>query len=769
MKKLFTLFAFLAMFMGANAKEFVDLTVDYSQKGTSPVGWKASLIQDDWITADADGLHLNNPEKTTNNYDYQLWIIDGGSRVNLEPDTEYTIKIIAKVSEGSADVYCRIGGWGGGIESTITVNGTEYQEYTFSGKATESNCGLLVQFGHYVGTVSFKSVTITHEGKEERPATWQQWLTDDGTSIIPGQEASATGKYMGDAEFGAWPDWALAKEDGVNINWRGNRTGEICAWSVVRGTNIDPSQEPDPVKDPDGNVIEAGKPRPFPCDIEVDPTNPNNHVFVVHTTAADNQYTDWQAWDNQFFIQSPKSWKTGTVIKVKFRCKAEKAASVQTQIHRQNPSWYLYYVGIGDVDITTEWQEIERTVTFDGNQGTGWSVAFNLNVSNKEPNTFYFDDLSWETMVLEEGFFVASSNTEAGIDYDFDNAIKFEDDPEDDELVTATVGTVGKEDTWVNEIMISTIRGHAGSFKSNTIKPIGIIKGDDQDNWQDYEAASSAKIKLPAAGVWQIWIVKDANEEKQMLFMQLEGDTPAEPVDIVTNTTEFVVNAVEREDHIDSENNGVITVIEEADDPNGEKVGGEGHNGQSWDNQFWIAANRDLEKDEVTVIKFKYKSSLASAHTSTQAHKMGGGKPCTYLDWRALGDVDFTDQWQDFEKEYTVPAEANGMRSFTFNMAEIKGACDYYIKDVQWYIKDDYNAEGKTTENLINAEGTENFYIKIGAGTNPYQYGTDPSGIFDVINDATTRTDVIYNLSGQRVSKDYKGIVIMNGRKVVNK
>ena len=243
----------------------------------------------------------------------------------------------------------------------------------------------------------------------------------------------------------------------------------------------------------------------------------------------------------------------------------------------------------------------------------------------------------------------------------------------------------------------------------------------------------------------------------------LEG-VVKEPIDVVTNTTANVVHGQARVDLQDNwdANKGELTVREDADNnPNDEHgVGGEGHTGQTWDNQFFIVANRALVKGEVTVLKFKYKASK-EAKTTTQCHVAPGA----YKHWAAIGDVTFTTEWQDFEQEFTVPNEADGMKSFAFNMAEIKDACDYEITDVQWYLKDASLEEGKTWENLINAEGDLNFYVKEGAGTSPYVV----SGINGVINDAIIGSDVIYNLSGQRVSKDYKGIVIKNGKKVIQK
>jgi hypothetical protein len=94
-------------------------------------------------------------------------------------------------------------------------------------------------------------------------------------------------------------------------------------------------------------------------------------------------------------------------------------------------------------------------------------------------------------------------------------------------------------------------------------------------------------------------------------------------------------------------------------------------------------------------------------------------------------------------------------------MAEIKAACDYSIKNVQWYIKDASLEEGQTYENLIS--GASNFYMKEEATTNPY------TGINNVIINTGKTTSAIYNLAGQKVNKNYKGILVKDGKKFVNK
>ena len=241
-----------------------------------------------------------------------------------------------------------------------------------------------------------------------------------------------------------------------------------------------------------------------------------------------------------------------------------------------------------------------------------------------------------------------------------------------------------------------------------------------------------------------------------MAFEMLEG-TPyeeADPVAVVTNKTEIVVKAVERDDLSDT-----------FDQSTQERTGREeeGGAGETWDNQFWFKANRTLAKGEVTHLKFSYKANK-EAKTSTQCH----GNPGAYMHWGAIGDVNFTEDWQEFDADFTVPNEADGMQTIAFNMAEIKEACDYEIKDVQWYLVDSSLDEGLTYENLINETGTENFWVKISAGTDPYQYEAGEQGIATVVNNNVAPA-AIFNMAGQRVSKNFKGVVVKNGSKYIQK
>ena len=738
MKKLFTLLAFLTCFLGAKAELVKVYEIDYSTHTGFPFyvmgyvpEWFDGVMTDfganyAYVTLDNENGETSSVTvKTEGGVEYykvdrpegswhQYFIADG---IPTTIDGHYVVKAMVKASD-PVTININMGwGWGEGQQIgasvSIPAEWTEV-EWEYSGVAG-TNSNLVAQPGGATATIEWKNVTVYEDQRQQRPVVWQEWLTNDGKSIIPGEATES--KWMGDAET-PWGDLANVRFNDQEKNYL------ICAWGKEKGVNMN----------------DDGGWDPFPATIEeVD----GSHVFVVHGKPATTE-GDASAWDNQFWIQSPKAWKEGSQVRVKFRYKASKTVTTNTQIHKQNPSDYLHWQAVGDVTFTEQWQDFDKTFTFDGSMANGWSIAFNLNPKDKDAIDFYFDDLSWQTMVLDEGHFVAACNTLTGLEYDFDNAIEFAPDPSDPDLLIATVGEKGKPDTYVNQVMISTIRGNDATFKSNTIKPSGTIE-NDPDVWLDYAASSLAKLTLPGEGVWQISLapnIDENGEEKggQINFIMLEGKE-IKPLDIKANPTEIVIHGLER-DWLVADNDGNAQEAE---------IG----TGQPWDNQFFLVANRTLSTGEATVISFKYKSSVA-ATSGTQLH----GDPGSYMHWAAIGSFNFNEDWQEFNGTLTVPSEANGMKSIAFNMAEIKGACDYYIKDVIWKLDDN-------TESLINETGTANFYVKEGAGTAPYEFGTG-AGINDLKADVANN-GAIYNVAGQQVDKNYKGLVIKSGKKLIQK
>ena len=725
MKKLLTLFALMACFLGVKADEVVDVEIDYTTVTSDSWngGWRSDAAAERVSVVPGEGIYFHSEEATDPYYDVQFQL--PGVPASSLSDAAYTITIKIK-----GNVEQDIRGFFSGSDKPGNIPVTkDEQTLTFTGCMNNpdaqyfANSGaVLIQCGDYVGDWTISYIKITHEERaDQRPVTWQQWLTNDGKAIVP--DVATESIWVGTAET-PWPDWANEVTDGININWRTDRAPEICAWSLTMGTNFD---------DQAGEISsDSPRARPYPTEIEPEEGNESNHVYAVHVDQIDVIDDDASvAWSNQFWIQAPRSFKTGETVRIKFKYKAQHACSAGTQWHQKNPSIYLFWQAVGDVNFTEEWQEFEWKGSIPADANNTWSLAFNLcsdATNGRTPNVFYFDDLSWETMVLDEGFFVASSNTTSGIEYDLDNAIEFQPSDEDGVLV-ATVGKAGNKDSWVNEIMISTVRGHDASFKSATLKPSGSYIGED--NWGDYTEGSNAKIKLPAAGVWTIYL---AIEDRQINIIQVEGDEYEikEPIEINPNPSELVINALER----------MPTSSEE-----------EGGEGQPWDNQFWVIANRIVDAGEETVVEFDYVATK-EAKSSTQSH----ANPGEYRGG-AIGDINFTTEEQHFSKDFVIPANDNAdIKSIAFNLAEIKDACEYTFKNFIWRLKD-------STESLIDQTGAKNFCWKVVGGEITY-FETD--GISTIVANKKSSA-ATYNLAGQRVSKTYKGIVVKDGKKYILK
>ena len=688
MRKLFTLFALLAMVLGASAKEVVDVEVDFSkfEDGDASTikfyGWGASDEAKARLSIKNGCLHFESTEATDPGWVCQFHPIGG---VVADEGTTYTLHYKVKGS-----VAQNISAVGFGItpydQFPIT---TEWVEGTFDYVAAANPGGdILFQCGAYVGEWDIAYLKITHEevaGAEEK---WKQMLTN------------------GDAEK-SWADLGLAN---VTFDDQANNF-KVCAWGKVKNENMNATGGWDP----------------FPAEIMEDPDKPGNHIFVVHAALADSDPdesgNDVSAWDNQFWIQSPQAWKQGSKVRIKFRYKASQNVHTNTQIHKQNPSDYLHYEGAGDVDFTTEWQDFEKTFVFSDKQATGWSLAFNLNPETKTATDFYFDNLSWETVVLEEGFFVTTCN---GSTPDYAGAIPFE---ESNGEYTATIGS---DDNYVSDIMISTAYGTLASFKGATIRPTTLVAGE----FVDYVEASSAVIKLPGKGVWTITIDPGS---KSIAFDLVKGKLN-EKIDIKANPAEITLNAKEKVE-------------------------------QPWDNQMFIEANRVLNAGEETIIEFDYVASLDDAKTTTQCHSTPGN----YITSVGIGVegleegtniIIFSTKEQHFKMAFTIPNDCAGkdMKTIAFNMSEIAEACDYTIKNVVWKLADD-------TESLIDQTGTKNFYVKAYGDAGPYVFGTDPNetGINNVVAKKNNST-VKFNLAGQRVSNGYKGMVVDgNGNKYLAK
>lgn len=104
--------------------------------------------------------------------------------------------------------------------------------------------------------------------------------------------------------------------------------------------------------------------------------------------------------------------------------------------------------------------------------------------------------------------------------------------------------------------------------------------------------------------------------------------------------------------------------------------------------QFFVKANTVLKEGDICKLSFKYKADKA-AGSDSQTHK----KPGEYIFYDAGVSVNFTTQWQKFEKEFTVTEQMvtnEGVEPFqtiAWNLAKFKEANTYYFDDIEFGIQ----------------------------------------------------------------------------------
>ena len=275
MKKLFTLVALLAMFLGANAAEWKEVyKIDYSTSNNFPFyvmgyvpEWVNGVMTDygaDFRYATQETLDTKEVkdggwadgessvgtvmagtteyQKVTGAgpYWHQYFIADGINTGDMAD--VYTVKALVKASE-AVTINVNMGwGWGEGQQASASVaipasDDFVEVEWEYSGIAGAS-CNLVAQPGTATATIEWKSLVVGFMQKEVRPTVWQEWLTSDGKPVVVESTPEAIPTYMGNAET-PWAD-ATVKFNDQEKNYL------ICAWSKEKGHNMNEEDGWDP-------------------------------------------------------------------------------------------------------------------------------------------------------------------------------------------------------------------------------------------------------------------------------------------------------------------------------------------------------------------------------------------------------------------------------------------------------------------------------------------------------------------------------------------
>ena len=121
-----------------------------------------------------------------------------------------------------------------------------------------------------------------------------------------------------------------------------------------------------------------------------------------------------------------------------------------------------------------------------------------------------------------------------------------------------------------------------------------------------------------------------------------------------------------------------------------DNAGAEAKIAQNWDTQFLIGLPKAVAKGTKMKLQMQVKADKATSGES-QAHgllpKVGAiegkdGYGGTYLHYQLLGNVPFTTEWKQFEAEFTVPDQGDGMGSICLNLEVLREINKYYFKNI---------------------------------------------------------------------------------------
>ena len=327
---------------------------------------------------------------------------------------------------------------------------------------------------------------------------------------------------------------------------------------------------------------------------------------------------NFASWDSQFFIYATESMPVGHSVRLTMWVKADKAGSIETQAHF-GPGDYNHYQLFGNINVTTEWKEIQTDAVVVSNdhakEGDGkafQSVAFNLTTGNKDGNVIYFDNIKLQVKAPKE----QSENSEwinfmrRGI-YSMDNI----------------TGVDGNGNPWkCTNFTVQDLNKPAGEQQ----QPAPVVEVPDEEGVY--------AVKVPVRGY----------------YIQEEEDLDAD------GNQQF-------------DDDGNVKMKSTYYWNNGEKIGSNAP--ARWTCQFFVSTLHKMIGGEKYKFKFQVKAEKASA-LGTQAH-YGPGQYKDYNTFGSESDFPIGTEWTLYDlgeaQGKTVPSNANGCQTITFDCCPLEG------------------------------------------------------------------------------------------------
>lgn len=228
---------------------------------------------------------------------------------------------------------------------------------------------------------------------------------------------------------------------------------------------------------------------------------------------------------------------------------------------------------------------------------------------------------------------------------------------------TTTFGTDGlqvhttkKVNSWeVQYIVMDNIPTEKGVTYKMTITVKGSASGNIHSKLGDWGGGANAEI--PFTTSWNDVVINYTSTVNNSFLLFQNGDFVG---DIWIKNIKFEKSV---EGKKSTRNYMVMNATAKVENP--------------WDNQFWIKLG-SFNKGDTYEFSAEVRADNA-AKASTQIHST----PTNYVNWQAMGDVNFTTEWKTVTKSGSF---ADAGQSIAFNLNEYAGANGYYFDNVSFKV-----------------------------------------------------------------------------------
>ena len=737
MKKLLTLFAMSLFAVGMSAQRWVPIVQNSDMEGTENANFvakesngptePAAII--DGIGVDGSrGVQVVSAPGAGQDWDTQFWIVFDeplyeGDVINVSFDYKATTAVsVGPQAHGQPGDYHDWTVFGWGKDANFD---TEWKTYegtctVGAGMANNGNGGGFLSIAFNLSTLSKK--TDQSDGIEVTYYFDNIYVT----KMIP-KEIQWTGNMIPNGDCEADADFGFIKTD----FWRDGHEGNVFSF-VGREPGM-----------PENPCIENG--------VGVDGTR----GVAVHSVAdAVNEY------DTQFFITSTHKFQEGEHVIIKFDYKSDDDANVTVQWHAL-PGDYIDWQGPGEngngINFTSQWQHYEKEIVISSaasGGGTCQTLAFNLNENKTLATTFYFD------------------NIEMYIDRDFAS-------DEDWTLIEKVIaGPPAPQATW-------TV---AGNFLANQWNPEDAT--NDMTLGEDGSYTLVVKdVTLEKGANYEFKVVKDHAWDEAYPSENYVFNVDETAIYTVTITFNAETQAI----NVTTEKTGDVTVIPEATWTVAGNFLGSSWNPEDASNDMTLEGDLyTLVKTDVTLEKgTSYEFKVVKDHAWTVAYPSNNYTFTVDETGIYTVTVTFNAETQEInvttvktgeagpvEHTYSVMGTLGG-DSWTVDNDMTKGEDGIYtitFEDVaagnyEFKVRVDHDWSvsypGSNYQLTVDQDGSK-VVITFNEETKEVNATvTAPTGIANIKAEAAQGK--LYNVAGQKVSANYKGIVIVNGKKVLMK